>query len=232
MNGVQVRRYRPRRVDGLPPGQRLLTDMPRFTDRPRLPPPRMPAEPRLEISHAGAPLAVLTGADLEALGPHDFRADFHCVTGWSVTGLTWRGVPLREVLASVGIADPPAPYLVASTGDRRRAGYLWEDAVADDVVLATHLDGEPLDDRHGAPLRLVSPGQYGYKSVKHLTALDFRVDQPAAMSKEHLRARVAFEERHPVLPSWAVRRPHRLLIAPTAYLAERSLDRHGARRPV
>jgi DMSO/TMAO reductase YedYZ molybdopterin-dependent catalytic subunit len=106
------------------------------------------------------------------------------------------------------------------------------DAVADDVVLATHLDGEPLDDRHGAPLRLVSPGQYGYKSVKHLTALDFRVDQPAAMSKEHLRARVAFEERHPVLPSWAVRRPHRLLIAPTAYLAERSLDRHGARRPV
>ena len=108
---------------------------------------------------------------------------------------------------------------------------MWEDAIADDVVLATHLNGAALDDRHGAPLRLVSPSQYGYKSVKHVIAIDFRADQPELMSKEHLRARVAVEERHPTLPSWAVRLPYRLMIAPTAYLAERTLRRHRATDP-
>jgi DMSO/TMAO reductase YedYZ molybdopterin-dependent catalytic subunit len=207
----------------------MLTEMPRFADRPMLPPPDLPAEPRLEITNENEPIAVVTAADLRALQPRDHRADFHCVTTWSVTGLTWTGVPLRTVLASVGITSAPAPYLVARGGDRYRVTYLWEDAVADDVLLATGLNGAPLDGRHGAPLRLVSPRQYGYKSVKHLAALDFRAADPGGMSKEHLRARVANEERHPTLPGSLVRLPYRLLIGPTAYLAERALRRRGDR---
>ena len=224
-------RHWPRRVDGLPPGQRLLKEMPRFTDQPHLPPPEMPVEPRLEIKNEGEPIAVVTGADLRALQPRDCRADFHCVTTWSVTGLIWTGVPLREALASVGITEAPAPYLVARAGDRRKAAFIWEDAIADNVILATHLNAALLDDRHGAPLRLVSPSQYGYKSVKHLVAIDFRAEEPRLMSKEHLRARVAFEERHPKLPSWVVRLPYRLLIPPTAYVAERTLRRHRVTKP-
>lgn len=183
----------------------------------------MPAEPRLEITDEGRPVAVLTGADLRALGPRDRRADFHCVTTWSVTGLVWTGVPLREVLASVGVTDGSAPYLVARSGDRGKVAFRWEDAVADDVILATHLDGAPLGARHGAPLRLVSPSQYAYKSLKHLVGLDLRAAQPRVLSKEHLRARVSLEERHPRLPSWLVRTPYRLMIPPTAYVAERAL---------
>jgi DMSO/TMAO reductase YedYZ molybdopterin-dependent catalytic subunit len=121
----------------------------------------MPAEPRLEITNEGKPIAVLGAADLLALNPRDHRADFHCVTTWTVTGQTWTGVPLHEVLASVGITAAPAPFLLARAGDRRKAVFLWEDAVAPDVILATHLNGAALDDRHGAPLRLVSPSQYG-----------------------------------------------------------------------
>ncbi len=218
-------RYWPRPADGLPPGQRLIDAMPRFTDRPHLPPPTMPPEPRLEIRNEGEPVAVVTAADLRALGPRERTADFHCVTTWSVTGLVWTGVPLRDVLASVGMSDAPAPYVVARGGDRGRAAFTWEDAVADTVLLATHLGGAPLDDRHGAPLRLVSPDQYGYKSIKHLVALDFRAERPRVPPKEHLRARVALEERHPRLPGPLLRLPYRLLIAPTASLAERTLRR-------
>lgn len=220
----------PRRARGLPPGQRQLKAMPRFSDRPLRPPPDMPAVPRLEIKNDGVPIAVVTGEDLHALGPRPCRADFHCVTTWSVTGLTWTGVPLRDVFASVGITSAPAPYLVTRGGDGGKAAFVWEDAVAADVLLATHLDEEPLDDRHGAPLRLVAPGQYGYKSVKHLVSIDFRTAKPRVLSKEHLRARVALEERHPRLPSWVVRLPYRLLILPTASLAEWTLRRHGAAR--
>lgn len=199
--------------------------MPRFTDRPLRPPPATPAKPRLVVTDNGAPVAVVTAADLDTLGPREQHADFHCVTTWSVVGLVWTGVPLREVLASIDVAEPPAPYLVAHAADGAQVAYVWEDAVADDVVLATHLNGEVLDERHGAPLRLVSPNQYGYKSVKHLVGIDFRTKRPTVQAKEHLRARVTLEERHPWLPAWAVRWPYRLLIPPTAYLAERALTR-------
>jgi hypothetical protein len=134
----------------------------------------MPIEPRLDIKSEGEPVAVLTAADLQALGPRDHTADFHCVTTWSVTRLTWTGAPLREVFASVGMSEAPAPYLLARAGDRRKAAFTWQDAIADDVLVATRLNGVALDDRHGAPLRLVAPSQYGYKSVKHLIAIDFR----------------------------------------------------------
>lgn len=222
-------RYWPKRAAGLPPGQRLLTLMPRFSDRPLLPPPSGPAAPALDITLEGNALARVTGETLEGLGLRDVAADFHCVTTWSVTGLVWRGVPLREVLAAVGIIKPRAPYVVARGADGYWTALVWEDATAEDVLLATHLNGAPLDGRHGAPLRLVSPSQYGYKNVKHLASLDFRREQPRAAGKQHLRARVGLEERHQRLPAWAVRLPYRTLIGPTVRLSERTLDRATAR---
>ncbi len=39
-------------------------------------------------------------------------------------------------------------------------------------ILATHIEDEPLDIRHGAPVRLIVPGHYGMKSVKWLTRID------------------------------------------------------------
>ena len=218
-------RYWPRRAPGLPPGQRLLTVMPRFSDDPLRPPPSVPAEPSLTVSIEGVSPAHVSAELLERLGPRDVRADFHCVTTWSVKDLRWRGVPLRDVLAAVGIEQAPAPYVVARGADRRWTALVWDDLTAPDVLLATHLGGEPLDGRHGGPLRLVAPSQYGYKSVKHLVSLDFRHAEPRAAAKLHLRARVALEERHSRLPGRLLRVPYRLMISPTARLAERSLHR-------
>ncbi len=103
--------------------------------------------------------------------------------------------------------------------------YVTEDLDNDNVLLATSLDGQPLDRRHGAPLRLVSPDQYGYKNLKHLIGLDFCHEQPTSTlgPKEHLRARVVAEERHSTLPNWAVKGQYRLAIIPTALVAERTL---------
>jgi DMSO/TMAO reductase YedYZ molybdopterin-dependent catalytic subunit len=164
-------------------------------------------------------------AELRALGLRDFLADFHCVTTWSVTGVTWTGVPLAEVLRSNGLTSAPSPYVVAYAQDRRRATFVWEDALAPDVLLATELEGQPLGPRHGGPLRLVAPRHYGYKSIKHLVRIDLRSVPPRSLGKEHLRGRVALEERHPRYPSRVVKIPYRLLIPPTAAIAERTLAR-------
>ncbi len=218
----------PRPATGLPPGQMLLRHMPRFTDAPHRPPPQMTSE-CVKFSCDGAAVGSIGMTELAAIGLRDVVADFHCVTTWSVTGLTWTGVPLVEVLASLGITDGSGRYLVASAADHRRATFIWEDAVAPDVLLVTHLNGEPLGRRHGGPFRLVAPRHYGYKSVKHLTSIDNRAVAPRSLGKEHLRGRVALEERHPTLPSWLVKFPYRLLIPPTAAIAEHTLRRDRAR---
>jgi DNA-binding transcriptional LysR family regulator len=58
-------------------------------------------EPDLEVTVERDPLARASGDLLQRLGPREVEADFHCVTTWSVRGLVWRGVPLREVLAAL-----------------------------------------------------------------------------------------------------------------------------------
>ncbi|MBN4047426.1 DUF2867 domain-containing protein [Acidimicrobiaceae bacterium AH-315-P05] len=187
-------------------------------------------EPKLAISVEGVPIADVDADQFDELDVRDFKADFHCVTTWSVTDLTWTGVPLREVLESVGIDSPPATFLLAKAHDGGRGHFLTIDALREDVIVATHLNGKPLGDRHGGPLRLVAPRLYAYKSIKHLAAIDFRAKPPTRLGKAHLRGRVALEERHPKVPGRLLRFPNRLLIPPTAYLAERSLAKQQRER--
>ena len=109
---------------------------------------------------------------------------------------------------------------------------LLEDLLAPDVLIATMLDGEPLSVAHGAPLRLVAPAHYGYKSVKHLSRIEIRTDEsrfrPAAFRfMDHPRARVALEERGRGLPGWLLRRLYRPLVAPTAAHFARALKEQG-----
>lgn len=220
---------RPRRASGLPPGQRLLRGFPRFADNPLRPPP-LTVSLQLDIEGEGlaAPL-VLKATDLAALPQRSQTTDFHCVTTWTTQCLHWQGVGMCDVwndIISPLLAEGAAPTFITVDGlDGHSAVFLLEDLLGPDVLIATSLNGHPLDRRHGAPLRLVSPGQYGYKSVKHLERLVLHNKEPRSIlgSREHLRARVAFEERHKWLPAWTLRPVYRALIPITAVLAERSL---------
>ena len=220
---MTIRDLIPRRAQGLPPGQRQVRAFPRFSDNPlRSAPPIRPIA--LTVSVDGAPLRTFSDDDLGRLEQVDQVSDFHCVTTWTYRGARWGGVRFSELTATVFDGAVPR-YLVAHAADRMSAIYVTDDLDNANVLLATRLDGEPLDRRHGAPLRLVSPDQYGYKNVKHLIELDFRNGEPVSTlgPKEHLRARVAAEERHSSLPNWAVKAPYRLAIIPTALVAERTL---------
>ena len=196
--------------------------MPRFGDAPfRRPPPRSTL--RVDFSRERNVIGTIGQVELDSLGPQAFVADFHCVTTWSVKGVAWTGVALADVFAHLGITETMGGYVVAVASDHRRATLVWDDAIAPDVLLATHLNGEALGRRHGGPVRLVAPQHYGYKSLKCLERIDVRSTPPRLGAKEHLRARVALEERHPKLPSGLVKFPYRLLIPPTAAIATRSL---------
>jgi len=220
---MTIRQLIPRRAQGLPPGQRQVRVFPRFSDNPLRPaPPIVPIA--LTVSIDGDPIRTFSADDLGRFDQVDQVSDFHCVTTWTYRGARWGGVRFRELAATLFDGATPL-YLVAHAADRMSAIYVADDLDDDNVLLATKLDGQPLDRRHGAPLRLVSPDQYGYKNIKHLVGLDFRHEEPSSTMgpKEHLRARVAAEERHSTLPNWAVKGQYRLSIIPTALVAERTL---------
>lgn len=95
---------------------------------------------------------------------------------------------------------------------------LLADLLNADVLLADTLDGQALSVEHGAPLRLIAPGHYGYKSVKHLCQMEFRAEGSGYRASgfrfmDHPRARVALEERGRVAPGWLLRYLYRPLVA-------------------
>lgn len=163
--------------------------------------------------------------DLATLPRREVSADFHCVAGWSAENLRWEGVAFESVYRLViEPALPPgttATHLVLRGLDGWRSVVTLEDALADDVLLADRLNGEPLDGDHGAPIRFVSPKQYGYMNTKHLCRIEVRTAEPKGVIRSpilrllgmHPRARVWEEERHRHVPAWALRHAYRATIA-------------------
>lgn len=91
---------------------------------------------------------------------------FHCVTGWTVANVRWGGVRLRDVFDRVKPL-PEAGAVQFVSAEQPYVDYLTlREALLADVMLAYEMDGKPLPQEHGAPIRLVIPEMYGYKNVK------------------------------------------------------------------
>ncbi|WP_327351040.1 molybdopterin-dependent oxidoreductase [Streptomyces sp. NBC_01304] len=214
----------------LPPGQRAVVGFPRFGTHLHHPPPPVPADPVIEIGGAVTEAVTLHVTDLAKLPQQEIEADFHCVAGWSATGLRWAGVKFetlyRAQVAPLIAPDTTISHLVFEGLDGFQSIVLLEDALAGDVLIADRLDGRPLDSDHGAPVRLVSPRQYGFINTKHLCRIELHTSAPPVPDRwspiaSHPRARVWHEERHRLLPGRAVRPVYRALIGPIRALSAR-----------
>ena len=222
----------------LPPGQHAVEGFPRFGTHLHRPPPSVPADPVIECDGALTEALTLSLTDLAALPRQKIRADFHCVAGWSATNLAWEGVAFEtfyRIRAEPLLApDASISHVVFEGLDGYRSIVLIVDALADDVLIADRLNGKPIDIDHGAPIRLISPSQYGFISTKHLCRIEFHTSEPQehhqpsrfierglALVKPHPRARVWQEERHRYLPARLLRPVYRRLIAPIAALSAR-----------
>ena len=112
----------------------------------------------------------LTFSELTAEPSEVRRVDFTCVTGWSVDGVAFRGLDLEAFLLARGWQPARASWVRFGSGD----GAYWDGLSAAQVaryrpLVAWEIDGHALPRTQGAPVRLVVPGMYGYKSVKWLT---------------------------------------------------------------
>ncbi|MDE3237871.1 MAG: protein-methionine-sulfoxide reductase catalytic subunit MsrP [Paracoccaceae bacterium] len=116
---------------------------------------------------------------------------FRCVEAWSMV-IPWDGFPLKTLLDRVGV-QPSAKFVAFQTVLRpsempgQRTGILpWpyveglrmDEAMHPLTILATGIYGEPMPKQDGAPIRLVVPWKYGFKSIKSIVKITAVAEEP------------------------------------------------------
>jgi len=133
--------------------------------------------------------------DLEDfLKPHQLEERIYrlrCVEAWSMV-IPWVGIPLADVIKRLGPTGN-AKYVAFETlndpdrmpGQRRsvlqwpyREGLRMDEAMNPLTLLVVGLYGEVLPNQNGAPIRLIVPWKYGFKSIKSIVKMTFQADQP------------------------------------------------------
>jgi DMSO/TMAO reductase YedYZ molybdopterin-dependent catalytic subunit len=117
----------------------------------------------------------LTWPELQALPRQETTQDIHCVTRWSRFDATFSGVHWSTIAERVQ-PKPSAHFVIAHAEHSFTANVPIASIEDTNALLATGADGEPLSDEHGAPLRLIVPGKYFWKSAKWLRGLELRAD--------------------------------------------------------
>lgn len=150
----------------------------------------------------------LTWKEFNQLPKTSLTIDLHCVTRWSKMDTEWEGVSLKTLIAE-GILKPMpmARFLLQHAEQGFTVNVPMEVAMAENFLLATHFNHEPITPEHGYPLRGVVgsiPGRrdlmtpYLWKGAKWLRGLEFLArDKPGYWEQAgyNNRADVWNEER-------------------------------------
>ena len=131
-------------------------------------------------------------SDILKLHPLEERIyRLRCVEAWAMV-VPWIGFPLSALLDSAGV-QPGAKYVAFETlvrpaempGQKSpfidwpyREALRLDEAMNPLTILATGLYGESLPNQNGAPIRLVVPWKYGFKSIKAITRITLTDNQP------------------------------------------------------
>lgn len=109
--------------------------------------------------------------------------------------IPWLGFPIKALLDAVEPTSQ-AQYLRFETlmdreqmPGQRAPGYVWpyteglrlDEAMHDLAILSTGLYGKDLLPQNGAPLRLVVPWKYGFKSIKSIVRIELTAEQPSSL---------------------------------------------------
>ena len=114
-----------------------------------------------------------------------------CVEAWSMV-VPWIGFPLSELvklcapLSSAKYVRFISFYRPQEAIGQREPGVPWpyyeglrlDEAMNELTLMVTGIYGQPLPRQHGAPLRLIVPWKYGFKSAKSIVKIDFVAEQP------------------------------------------------------
>lgn len=134
---------------------------------------------RLQVRPFGASAArTLTLADVQSLPKVEQTIEFKCIEGWSTVS-NWGGARLSDFIARFAPGSERAGYVGMETPDGAYfVGLDRESALHPQTLLAYERNGQPLEEEHGAPLRLVIPVKYGVKNIKRIGMIAFSDEKP------------------------------------------------------
>ena len=116
---------------------------------------------------------------------------FRCVEAWSMV-VPWNGFELNKLLAKVGVQEG-AKYVAFETAVLPdvmpgvnypildwpyREGLRLDEAMHPLTIMATGLYDKPIPNQNGAPMRLIVPWKYGFKSIKSIVRISLVAEQP------------------------------------------------------
>ena len=109
--------------------------------------------------------------------PSETRAiTLECISngpgGHLISTAEWQGVTLRALLDEAGGVTEGGKYVIFSSVDGYTTSLPLADLLEARTLLAWNMNGAPLPDRHGFPLRAVVPGRFGEQSAKWLTRIE------------------------------------------------------------
>jgi hypothetical protein len=84
-----------------------------------------------------------------------------------ISNALWKGVRLKDLLEKAQVKTG-AVYIVFGCADDYVVGIPLDRALLDGTILVYEMNGVPLPQEHGRPLRAIVPGLYGMKSVLHV----------------------------------------------------------------
>lgn len=134
-------------------------------------PPVDPVTWRLRVSGLVDKPRAFTVADLRKLPYESQSSRMKCVQCWSARA-TWGGFRYGEI-AELVKPTAKAKAVRVDCADKWFEYFTLEEIASKRVLFVLDLAGKPLSDSHGAPLRLIDPSKYGYKSAKLITGLTF-----------------------------------------------------------
>ena len=104
--------------------------------------------------------------------------EFKCIEGWSAI-VHWGGARLSDFTARYASGSEAAQYVAMETPDGEYyVGIEMASALHPQTMLCYEMNGKPLEEKHGAPLRLVTPVKYGIKNIKRIGSIAYVDAQP------------------------------------------------------
>jgi DMSO/TMAO reductase YedYZ molybdopterin-dependent catalytic subunit len=125
-------------------------------------------------------------------------SDIHCVTTWSKLNNLWEGVS-SNTIKELADVQKEAEYVTVHASGNFTTNLAIKDFLEPDVLFATRHNENPITSKHGAPLRLVVPKLYFWKSAKWVTGIEFMAeDKPGFWESNgyHMRGDPWNEERY------------------------------------
>ncbi len=144
---------------------------------------------------------------------------FRCVEAWSMV-VPWNGIELADILNKVGVQSG-AKYVAFETvvqpenmiGVQRRVldfpyveGLRLDEAMHPLTIMATGIYDELISNQNGAPIRLVVPWKYGFKSIKSIVRITLTDQEPpTSWNKSNAREYGFYSNVNPEVshPRWS-----------------------------